>query len=288
MSPSTPSFCLPAKNRHWYQFPGLWRKHLLQRRKDGTDTWSVNGVLLGLDSCLPPARPRTPRLSHPYFSPFSRPTPLPLSTPNFRLPPIPLRDPPPPPQSIPNSCHPPPTPPPHPYSHPITSLTPSYPPIDFSFSHPNFVSPRQGRLKNEKSDFWNRRLHRWESFRNRRLPLFSLVLGLWANTLAGQIGSGSWINGRCPDPANPSHAPVVLAHVGPGDWTVARSCRGWGAAPLLHFPRARVLLCESRGGRPGLSALTSFLVSVDVKQYWTMLTHWSQLVPTMSTDIRGH
>ena len=39
-------------------------------------------------------------------------------------------------------------------------------------------------------------------------------------------------------------------------------------------------LCESRGGRPG--------VSVDGKQYCTMLTHWSLLVPNMSTDIRGH
>ena len=38
-------------------------------------------------------------------------------------------------------------------------------------------------------------------------------------------------------------------------------------------------LCESRGGRPGLSVLTSLLVSVDVKLYWTMLWHWSQLVP---------
>ena len=38
-------------------------------------------------------------------------------------------------------------------------------------------------------------------------------------------------------------------------------------------------LCESRGGRPGLSVLTSLLVSVDVKLYWTMLRHWSQLVP---------
>ena len=37
-------------------------------------------------------------------------------------------------------------------------------------------------------------------------------------------------------------------------------------------------LCESRGGRPGLSVLTSLLVSVDVR-------HWSQLVPNMSTDI---
>ena len=44
-------------------------------------------------------------------------------------------------------------------------------------------------------------------------------------------------------------------------------------------------LCESRGGRPGLSVLTSLLVSVDVKLYLTMLRHWSQLVPNMSTDI---
>ena len=47
-------------------------------------------------------------------------------------------------------------------------------------------------------------------------------------------------------------------------------------------------LCESRGGRPGLSVLTSLLVSVDVKNYWTVLRHWSQLVPNMSNDIWGH
>ena len=48
-------------------------------------------------------------------------------------------------------------------------------------------------------------------------------------------------------------------------------------------------LCESRGGRPGLSVLTSLMdVSVDVKQYWTVLRHWSQFVPNMSTDIGGH
>ena len=47
-------------------------------------------------------------------------------------------------------------------------------------------------------------------------------------------------------------------------------------------------LCESRGGRPGLSVLTSLLVSVDVKIYWTLLRHWSQFVPNMSTDIWGH
>ena len=47
-------------------------------------------------------------------------------------------------------------------------------------------------------------------------------------------------------------------------------------------------VCESRGGRPGLSVLTSLLVSVDVKNYWTVLRHWSQLVPNMSADIWGH
>ena len=47
-------------------------------------------------------------------------------------------------------------------------------------------------------------------------------------------------------------------------------------------------LCESRGGRPGLSVLMSLTVSVDVKQHRTMLMHWSQFVPNMSTDIRGH
>ena len=46
-------------------------------------------------------------------------------------------------------------------------------------------------------------------------------------------------------------------------------------------------LCENRGGRPGLFVLTSLLVSVDVKLYQTVLRHWSQLVPNMSTDIRG-
>ena len=41
-------------------------------------------------------------------------------------------------------------------------------------------------------------------------------------------------------------------------------------------------LCESRGGRPGLPVLMSLMVSVEVKQHWTMHTHWSQFVPNMS------
>ena len=39
---------------------------------------------------------------------------------------------------------------------------------------------------------------------------------------------------------------------------------------------------------PGLSVLKSLMVSVDVKHHLTMLTHWSQFIPNMSTDIRGH
>ena len=57
--------------------------------------------------------------------------------------------------------------------------------------------------------------------------------------------------------------------------------------PVRWARRVRIVqeLCESRGGRPGLSVLTSLLVSVDVKIYRTVLRHWSQLVPNMSTDI---
>ena len=50
----------------------------------------------------------------------------------------------------------------------------------------------------------------------------------------------------------------------------------------------------------GSPSLISLMVSVDVKQHWTMHTHWSQFVPNMSTrhprtlsstsscDYRGH
>ena len=44
-------------------------------------------------------------------------------------------------------------------------------------------------------------------------------------------------------------------------------------------------LCESRGGRPGLSVLTSLLVSVEVKQYWSNLSLICQLT---SEDIKHH
>ena len=65
-------------------------------------------------------------------------------------------------------------------------------------------------------------------------------------------------------------------------WCVfIKQCYGHGAFRVQG-------VCESRGGRPGLSVLMSLTVSVDVKQHWTILRHWWQFVPNLSTDIRGH
>ena len=67
---------------------------------------------------------------------------------------------------------------------------------------------------------------------------------------------------------------------------LAEPCSGADADPKYEqmLPVGMKLLivqelCESRGGRPGLSVLMSLLVFVDVKLYSTMLRHWSQLVP---------
>ena len=77
-------------------------------------------------------------------------------------------------------------------------------------------------------------------------------------------------------------------------WTVSASVFITESASVRAYIKAEVRflsefivqeLCESGGGRPGLSVLTSLLVSVDVKIYCTVLRHWSQLVPNMSTDI---
>ena len=81
--------------------------------------------------------------------------------------------------------------------------------------------------------------------------------------------------------SSPSHSvPVPNKAISP-PWTLSNMKSKTGSVIVQE-------LCESRGGRPGLSVLTSLLVSVDVKIYWTMLRHWSQLVPNMSTDIWGH
>ena len=67
---------------------------------------------------------------------------------------------------------------------------------------------------------------------------------------------------------------------------------GWGSLLIWWWwtlLRVRVQeLCDSWGSHPGLSVLMNLTVSVDVKQHWTMLKHWSQFVPNMSTTIWGH
>ena len=53
--------------------------------------------------------------------------------------------------------------------------------------------------------------------------------------------------------------------------------RGINKIFIFHTDRFRVWeLCESRGGRPGLSVLMSLMVSVDVKQHW------------VSVDVKHH
>ena len=43
-------------------------------------------------------------------------------------------------------------------------------------------------------------------------------------------------------------------------------------------------LCESRGGRPELPSLTVLMVSVDVKQHWTMVTA-SELMTCVKVEV---
>ena len=54
-------------------------------------------------------------------------------------------------------------------------------------------------------------------------------------------------------------------------WKVRHQLPGPGMANIRVVPYIYIFivqeLCESRGGRPGLSVLTSLLVSVDVKLY---------------------
>ena len=79
--------------------------------------------------------------------------------------------------------------------------------------------------------------------------------------------------------------PLILSKL---SHTWPATLHAWTYIYVVHGSMMMIIvqeLCESRGGRPGLSVLTSLLVSVNVKLYWTMLRHWSQLVRNLSTDI---
>ena len=53
-------------------------------------------------------------------------------------------------------------------------------------------------------------------------------------------------------------------HKPPADYAAAKNIIRDNISPVIYIVQE---LCESRGGRPGLSVLTSLLVSVDVKIY---------------------
>ena len=67
-----------------------------------------------------------------------------------------------------------------------------------------------------------------------------------------------------------------------GCWQVLHT--SWNAEKLWLFHWSD---CKKAQYLKYLNAC-SLLVSVDVKIYWTVLQHWSQLVPNMSADIWGH
>jgi len=91
--------------------------------------------------------------------------------------------------------------------------------------------------------------------------------------------NSAWSTTHCPRAVVP---PSSRSHFGTGPTA------GINFAPNQASNVRFKELCESRGGHPGLSVLTSLMVSVDVQQHWTMLMHWSQLVTNMSTDIWWH
>ena len=121
---------------------------------------------------------------------------------------------------------------------------------------------------------------------------FSLPTTSHGTVTGGSVGQGSRFTGfpivgsehvRNTDTKTKTWAPTVTLTRHACKYLVRKytGCTSGGVVIVQE-------LCESRGGRPGLSVLTSLLVSVDVKIYWTVLRHWSQLVPNMSADIWGH
>ena len=64
--------------------------------------------------------------------------------------------------------------------------------------------------------------------------------------------------------SNPTISYIYSQHAGTCAFICYASPKDYSMLVFLFIVQE---LCESRGGRPGLSVLTSLLVSVDVKQY---------------------
>ena len=102
------------------------------------------------------------------------------------------------------------------------------------------------------------------------------VAAMWQRWLGVGVGEEGWGPGNCPlgGAVNIGLTSVSLCHLPVTEWALFLSLSLSTRADLVLWARPFVPslvivqeLCESRGGRPGLSVLTSLLVSVDVNLY---------------------
>ena len=87
----------------------------------------------------------------------------------------------------------------------------------------------------------------------------AVIVLLWYYTVAGELCKLARVTG-------PEFPPALLSSrtLPASDWPVPRyGIKDSACSVSVHSSE----LCDSRGGRPGLSVLTSLLVSVDVKNY---------------------
>ena len=129
---------------------------------------------------------------------------------------------------------------------------------------------------------------------------------LWREQRSTWIGSRpsllslSAVEPRPPSTPPPTHLSDLSESLGRSSHQIIESnypIKGQTSEPDIIYHGLAVLvsqsselqeLCESRDGRPGFSVLTSLMVSVDVKQYWNMLTHWSLICQPTSLVIKHH
>ena len=132
----------------------------------------------------------------------------------------------------------------------------------------------------------------WPGTQMKTISLPSLVISVYKSNIWTKAGSGAgiaqWLEHRT------------------RDWKVAGSNPCWNGGRIFFsrvdflcwllfrypfHPRVTTVarkksrsFCQSAGGRLQLNTHTPYVCGF----YWTVLRHWSQLVPNMSNDIWGH
>ena len=118
-----------------------------------------------------------------------------------------------------------------------------------------------------------------EMYRNQNASVWSLLKEgrrqphtnpIWENSFA----SCPPLFSPPPPPPPPPPTPLLISAVSGRKAQVVGSIGIKKTGTMLMQVRVQEL-CESRGGHPGLPVVMSLTVSVDVKQLWTMHTHWS-------------